>query len=290
MMCSTELPPDVCLRLGTESALMNDTITVAVQCALAKETKPFLERIEDASHERYGGVDVGVGTYRGIRLVVGEGGMGSVSAGAASQMLIDRYEPDVLVFSGIAGGLNPALRVGDIVVGDQLHYLETNTPIIAECAPWKESFTSDAALRDAVLDVLLPQGWGRVPSLRELAMGQDASSAGSSVGSPEDGARRFVCGTIATSDQFNTDPDVLERIRATVYADCEEMEGTAAAHICTKNYVPFLAIRAISNQCGESYESLDDHQNDLVNAARTAASIGLGVIDMVAEGRVNPGR
>ena len=264
---------------------MNDTITVAVQCALAKETKPFLEQIGDASHERHGGVDVGVGTYRGIRLVVGEGGMGSVSAGAASQMLIDRYVPDVLVFSGIAGGLNPALRVGDIVVGDQLHYLETNTPIIAECAPWKESFASDETLRDAALDVLERQGWGRVPSLRELAMGQNAAS----MESLEDVARRFVCGTIATSNQFNTDPDVLERIRATVHADCEEMEGTAAAHICAKNDVPFLAIRAISNQCGESYESLDDHQNDLVDAAQAAASVGLGVIDMLAEGRINLG-
>ena len=262
---------------------MNDTITVAVQCALAKETKPFLERIEDASHERHGGVDVGVGTYRGIRLVVAEGGMGSVSAGAASQMLIDRYTPDVLIFSGIAGGLNPALRVGDIVIGSQLHYLETNTPIIAECAPWKEFFVSDDAMLAAALDTLHRQGWARGPSLRELEAGRHAISAEL----PEEGVRRFVRGTIATSNQFNTDPDVLERIRATVYADCEEMEGTAAAHISAKNGVPFLAVRAISNQCGESYESLDDHQADLVDAAQAAAMVGLGVIDMVAEGRID---
>ena len=67
------------------------------------------------------------------------------------------------------------------------------------------------------------------------------------------------------------------------------MEGTAAAHICAKNNVPFLAIRAISNQCGESYESLDDHQTDLVDAAQAAASIGLDVINMVAEGRIGLG-
>ena len=262
---------------------MKDTITVAVQCALAKETKPFLELIENSSHERHGGVDVGVGTYRGVRLVVAEGGMGSVSAGAASQMLIDRYAPNGLIFSGIAGGLNPALRVGDIVVGSHLHYLETNTPIIADCAPWKESFVSNDVLCDAALDTLRRQGWTRVPSLRELEAGQVAVLAGL----PGGGTRRFACGTIATSNQFNTDPDILERIRTTVYADCEEMEGTAAVHICAKNDVPFLAIRAISNQCGESYESLDDHQADLIDAARAAASVGLGVIDMVAEGRIS---
>lgn len=264
---------------------MKDTITMAVQCALAKETKPFLERIENVSHERHGGVDVGTGTYRGVRLVVAEGGMGSVSAGAASQMLIDRYEPDCLIFSGIAGGLNPALHIGDIVVGNQLHYLETNTPIIAECAPWKESFASSDVLRDAALDALRRQGWVRVPSLRELKAGLHTDFK-DRLG---ERGHRFVCGTIATSNQFNTDPAVLENIRTTVHADCEEMEGTAAAHICAKNNVPFLAIRAISNQCGESYESLDDHQTDLVDAAQAAASIGLDVINMVAEGRIGLG-
>ena len=265
---------------------MKDTITVAVQCALAKETKPFLERIENVSHERHGGIDVGMGMYRGARLVVAEGGMGSVNAGAASQMLIDRYEPDCLIFSGIAGGLNPALRIGDIVVGNQLHYLETNTPIIAECAPWKESFASSDVLRNAALDVLHQHGWVRIPSLRELKAGLHTSFK-DLLG---EGERRFVCGTIATSNQFNTDPAVLENIRTMIYADCEEMEGTAAAHICTKNNVPFLVIRAISNQCGESYESLDNHQNDLVDAAQAAASIALDVIDMVVEGRIGLGQ
>lgn len=260
---------------------MENSITVAVQCALAKETAPFLERMGKTLHERHGGIDVAVGNHQGVRLVVGEGGMGKVSAGAASQMLIDAYAPDYLIFSGIAGGLNPTLHIGDIVIGDQLHYLETNTSIIAECAPWRESFVSDGGLRDMAVDVLRREGWARIPSLRELEEGNDFVDVVASIGQ---GRKRFVCGTIATSDQFNTDPDVLEHIRNTVYADCEEMEGTAAAHICAKNGVPFLAIRSISNKCGESYESLNDHQDDLVDAACAAASIGLGVIDEIASG------
>lgn len=141
-------------------------------------------------------------------------------------------------------------------------------------------------LRDTALDVLHQNGWVRIPSLRELKAGLRTSFK-DLLG---EGERRFVCGTIATSNQFNTDPAVLENIRTMIYADCEEMEGTATAHICTKNNVPFLVIRAISNQCGESYESLDNHQNDLVDAARAAASIALDVIDMVVEGRIGLGQ
>lgn len=78
-------------------------------------------------------------------------------------MLIDRYEPDYLIFSGIAGGLNPRLSVGDIVIGEELHYLETNTPIIAECAPWLEHFTSDATLVNDAIEVLRRLTWNQVP-------------------------------------------------------------------------------------------------------------------------------
>ena len=79
------------------------------------------------------------------------------------QLLIDRYEPDYLIFSGIAGGLNPRLSVGDIVIGEELHYLETNTPIIAECAPWLEHFTSDATLVNDAIEVLRRLTWNQVP-------------------------------------------------------------------------------------------------------------------------------
>lgn len=268
---------------------MGSNITVAVECALAKETKPFIDSMDNVEHERRSGVEIAVGDYQGVRLAVGEGGMGTVSAGAAAQLLIDRYEPDYLIFSGIAGGLNPGLRVGDIVLGDQLHYLETNTPIIAECAPWLEHFTSDSELLDIALAVMEERGWRRIPSLREKAARSETARSGEN-GSENDGTtditaneRRFVYGTIATSDQFNTDPEILETIRTTVYGDCEEMEGAAAAHICAKSEVPFLGIRALSNQCGESYESLDDHENDLYDAANAAAAIAMGVIDVIAQ-------
>lgn len=279
-------------------ALMGSNITVAVECALAKETRPFIDVMDNAEHVRRSGVDITVGEYRGIRLVVGEGGMGTVSAGAAAQLLIDRYEPDYLIFSGIAGGLNPGLQVGDIVLGGQLHYLETNTPIIAECAPWLEYFTSDSELMDIALGVMREHGWRRIPSLREKvatpdsawsgecgvdidATAADVTNAGATA-AEEKNEHRFVYGTIATSNQFNTDPEILETIRTTVHADCEEMEGAAVAHICAKSGVPFLGIRALSNQCGESYESLDDHEHDLYAAANAAASIALGVIDTIA--------
>lgn len=61
------------------------------------------------------------------------------------------------------------------------------------------------------------------------------------------------------------------------------MEGAAVAHIAAKNSVPFLAIRAMSNRCGESYESLDAHKDDLVLAANRAGSLTLSVLNALVK-------
>lgn len=255
-------------------------ITIAIQCALPKEAAPIIAALEGVRRHDEFGVEVAEGTYRGVGTVVCIGGMGTVSAGAATQLIIARCEPKLLIFSGIAGGLNPRLGVGDIVVGAELHYLETNTPIIAECAPYLEWFRSDEGLVAAAERALERGGYRQVPSLRQ-DMDDDGADGRHA---PRLGAGpRYVRGVVATSDQFNTDADVLRHIVESVHADCEEMEGAAAAHVSAKCGVPFLAIRSISNRCGESYESLDGHEHDLVNAADAAAAVTLGTLDALME-------
>ena len=74
--------------------------------------------------------------------------MGTVNAAAATQHLISKYAPQAIVFSGIAGGLNPKLHINDVVIGKCLRYLDTDTALIAESAPGLEEFVSTPALAD----------------------------------------------------------------------------------------------------------------------------------------------
>ena len=90
-------------------------------------------------------------------------------------------------------------------------------------------------------------------------------------------------GAIATSDLFSTEPDVLRQVRGRYAADCEEMEGVAAAQVAVRAGVPFLAIRSISNVCGEPYEELDGREADLEAVARLAADVTMGVITRLAD-------
>ena len=150
--------------------------------------------------------------------------------------------------------------------------------IIAESEPHLTSFPSDARLVRLAKEELEARSFERVDNVRES--GADASA--SKYGTLAPHAPRYVCGAIATSDLFSTAPDVLREVRGRYAADCEEMEGVAAAQVAARAGVPFLAIRSISNVCGEPYEELDGREADLVATARLAADVTTGVIARLA--------
>lgn len=252
--------------------------TVAVLSALQKESLAFFE-LGGEEPLRRGGVELAVRELGGVRVVAAAGGMGKINAAASAQMLIDRYEPDALVFSGIAGSLNPRIGEGDVVVGERLECLDADMQIIAESEPHLTSFASDAGLVRLAEEELAARSFECVTSVAALA---DADASAAAYGTLAPHAPRYVRGTIATSDVFSTEPGVLRDIRHRYQADCEEMEGVAAAQVAARSGVPFLAIRSISNVCGEAYEALDGRERDLLATARLAADVTMGVIRRLA--------
>lgn len=271
---------------------------LAIIVALQKEAQPILQAFsgEYKSWQDYGvtfiqGKIASNNNENSAILTICIAGMGKCAAAAAAQALIIEAKPQVLIFSGIAGALNPRLNVGDIVIGKNLHYLETNTQIIADCAPYKEVFESDSKLCDLAVNQAKLLGFRLEKSLQESSsaacdFSAESKQSASNVNITSNASSNsvaYVCGNIATSDQFNTDPKVLDAVREEVFGDCEEMEGAAVAHIAAKNSVPFLAIRAMSNRCGESYESLDEHKDDLVLAANRAGSLTLSVLNALVK-------
>lgn len=271
---------------------------IALLSALDKEAEVLVSRLEGARSVDRFGITITTGRLHGLEAAVAVGGMGKVAAAAAAQALIAAYSPDALVFTGIAGSISPRLEVGDIVLGRRLIAMETNAAIIAECRPWMTWFPSDPYLLGLAARAAAARGFSRTPSLmEEAAQGQqapspDAQTAAGPVsgdfdysGEPEGAfgsGRRFMVGTITSSDQFNTDPDVLAHTREVIHGDCEEMEGSAAAQVAAKNGVPFLAIRSMSNKCGEAYDDLDDHQLQLRWTAHEAANLADDVVALLA--------
>ena len=241
--------------------------SIAIIGALEKEIMQIKEELSDVCVAQEAGLNVVSGELDGVTVVATTAGMGTVNAAAATQHLISKYAPQAVVFSGIAGGLNPKLHIDDVVIGKCLRYLDTDTALIAESAPGLEEFASAPVLVDIAAKVLVEHGF-----VDALA---DAANSG------ED-PKQFLIGTIATGNRFVTGEAMCNAAIEATHADCVGMEGAAVAHVATKNGVDCLVLRSISDNCDEAYDAFCDREFDLFGYARTASGITLDIVRRIA--------
>jgi adenosylhomocysteine nucleosidase len=180
------------------------------------------------------------GKLNGRPVVVATSGVGKVNAAMVATLLIERFSPAEVLFTGIAGAIHPDLRPGDLVIGEKTaqHDLGNLTP---------EGFQL-RGMRN-------PVDWDRNPvyldaDARLLALAESAAEhlefpkvkAGD-----EERVPRVVRGIIVTGDVFVSSPAKKEELRKTMNASAVDMEGAAVAQICRQLGVPCLVIRGISD-------------------------------------------
>ena len=248
--------------------------TIAVIGALEKEVQRIYESLEDGAQASEAGLTVAHGAYRGLDVVVTTAGMGTVNVAAATQHLLSRYNAGTVIFSGIAGSLNPSLHIGDVVIGQRLLYLDTDTNCLAESEPFLEEFASTGWLVDVAEKVLHEHGYQDAGAL-------DADTTPAD-GAPREPPPRYLRGTIATGNRYVTGAAAKDAVLAATGADCVEMEGTAVAHVAAKNGAACLVLRAISDNCDESYEAISARQFDLTEYSRSASALVLAIIEKLA--------
>lgn len=234
--------------------------TIGIIGALDKEVRQIYHEIEHGTVADEAGLTIMGGEYFGFNLVVTTAGMGTVNVAAATQLLISVYRADTVIFSGIAGGLNPALHIDDIVIGEHLRYTDTDTVLIAESAPGLEEFASTPSLVDLAEQVLRDCGYHDIGAM------------------PGCDSPGYLRGTIATGNRFVTGAEMRAAVVEATQADCAEMEGAAVAHVAAKNGIACLVLRAISDNCDEAYDAFCDRDFDLDGYARRASEIALEIV------------
>ena len=244
--------------------------TIAIIGALEKEVRGIYAALEDGFTKDVAGLHIAGGRYAGHDVVATTAGMGTVNVAAATQLFISMYGVDTVIFSGIAGGLNPALHIDDIVIGERLRYTDTDTALIAESVPCLEEFASTPALVDLAEHVLRARGYHDIGG----APGCDSPGCDAS-GHDTPG---YLRGTIATGNRFVTGAQMRAAVVEATQADCAEMEGAAVAHVAAKNGIACLVLRAISDNCDEAYDAFCERDFDLDGYARRASEIALEIV------------
>lgn len=268
------------------------TDTIAIMGALKKEGALVVESLDNVTNEQIGGIEIHRGTYAPTNqtIIVTVAGMGTVNAAATAQLLISVYGAQTILFSGIAGGLNKRLHIGDVVIGKHLYYLDTDSSLLAESAPHLEEFSSTESLINAAVHVLDKRGLIKIP-LSESNTYKDrvthtqnyaavpnnpTSSTQNILSQPS-----YLVGAIATGNKFVTGISMQQEALRQTHADCVEMEGTAVAHICAKNGCKCLVLRTISDNCDEAYDAICNRELDLEEYARNASSMVLSILNVI---------
>lgn len=193
--------------------------------AMDIEVDGLKEEMECPQIEKIAGMAFYQGRIHGKNVVVVKSGIGKVNAAVCTQILTDRFCVSAVVNTGVAGSLNSAIDICDIVISAsaQEHDMDV-TPLGYDRGVIPDMKTSEfPADRDLIA----------------LAK-KSACDAGLTVNVFE--------GKVVSGDQFIGTHEAKEILRKNFQGDCAEMEGAAIAHTAYLNQVPFLVIRAISDK------------------------------------------
>jgi adenosylhomocysteine nucleosidase len=233
---------------------MTTPIDLAILAALDEEIESLSSVLTDARTESTGAFSVLRGRLGGCEVLVGRTGIGKVNAALHTQSVILQYRPRAIFFTGVAGSLVPALKVGDLVVATQAiqHDYDLTAfdrtrgfvPIGSDAKSVSPEFFAQAEeiLGKPSMDRLQGVSYFETsPALRHLAFrAYDEIARRESV-------PPALAGAVASGDQFIADFADRERIQRAFGALCVEMEGAAAAHACFLSGTPFLLLRFISD-------------------------------------------
>ena len=173
------------------------------------------------------------GVLDDTEVVIVQSGVGKVNAALCAQRLILQFGVTHVINTGIAGAMAHGLKVQDVVVSSDAVYHDMNAVEfgykITEIPGMKCSdFTADSYMVEAAL-----MAFERLPEAK---------------------GHSIVKGRIATGDQFIAKKELKEAIKVNCNPACVEMEGTAIAHACYVNEIPFVIIRCMSDMADDNGE------------------------------------
>ncbi len=213
------------------------------------------------------------GILNGRHVVLAQTGIGKVNAAITTTLVLEHFKPAEVIFTGIAGGVNPAIAPGDIVIGSKIAYHDYGmiTPDGMVIKPTK-SQTSSAEN---------PMFFLCSPQLVTLAQEVGKEIKLQNIGTASNHAPQVITGTIVTGDVFVASATATQNLRLKLNADATEMEGAAVAQTCYQQQVPFLVIRSLSDNANNTAH--DDVASFYQVAAFNSATLVMGIVGKLSK-------
>jgi len=232
---------------------------IAVLTAIPEEIAAFGAHLVETGRESVAGLAFHHGTLDGRPVVLAESGIGKVNAALAATLLLDRFGCGGIVFSGVAGGVDPNLNVGDLVIAEQVIQHDYGAMVQGALEVYRAGALPFPEFRG---DVALKANPALIAGAR-TALDQ----------------AQF--GTILTGDYYLGCGQTRERLFSSFGGKAVDMESASVAQVAEAFGAPWLIIRALSDLAGE--DSRLDFQAFAREAARTAAAAVLKSLPLFAD-------
>ncbi|WP_456458748.1 5'-methylthioadenosine/adenosylhomocysteine nucleosidase [Nitratifractor sp.] len=235
---------------------------IAIMGAMVEEVDPFLSAGEHepllryfSKHEdlEYAGNTYHIAKYKDLEIVLAYSKIGKVYSALTAATMLEHFGCEKLLFTGVAGAVDPELKIGDLVAATKL--CQHDLDITAFGHPHG----------------YVPEGKIYIEADRELL--HIAKEVADEKGIDLKG------GIIATGDQFIADPERKEWIARTFDADAIEMEGASVAVVCDAMNVPFFVLRAISDAA--DMDAAFDFDEFLKHSSQVSSSFIMAMLEKI---------
>lgn len=223
--------------------------------AMPEEIEPIIATLHDMRQTEYADNTYYEGSYKGQEVVVAYSKIGKVFAALTATILIEKFGCTKLLFSGVAGAINPALKIGDLIIAEGL--CQHDLDITAFGHPYGYVPEGNVCI---LADDRLREVAKKVARSKSLTLQE---------------------GVIATGDQFVADPERKAWIAETFKADALEMEGAAVAVVCYALDVPFFILRAISDSA--DMDAGFDFDTFLISSAKVSADFIMAMVEKIGQ-------
>jgi adenosylhomocysteine nucleosidase len=239
---------------------------------IPEETAQLLASLKDPEERSWGGIRVILGRLANQSVVLCQVGFGKVNAGMAAALLIQKFSPSAIIFTGNAGALNPDYIQGDVVVATDLAEYDFGKLSNGSFAPWQT--------RNPISRINNPLWFHPAPWLlsaaRKSALSVQLIRADTR---PDVRDPKISEGAIITGDTFVSDASKGQELRTSFNADGVEMEGAAVAQICSQYETPLLVIRSITDRAdGSSYT---DYHSFVRIAAQNSSAFVIAILNQL---------
>lgn len=197
--------------------------------AMEEEVNILKEKMSIDAVEKKASMEFFKGKLNDKEVVIVRSGISKVNAAVCTQILIDDFNVDCVINTGIAGSLQNKIDIGDIVISsDAMQHDVDATGFGYDLGVIPRMETSVFKADERLIELAKKVCEAEIPDIAAHV------------------------GRVVTGDQFISDREVKNKIESNFHGYCTEMEGAAIAQAAYLNNIPFVILRAISDKSDDS--------------------------------------